>query len=173
MKPKLLLLSDLWGSEKADWIMHYFEQLSPYYKCHYYDCCELGGVDKSIYEQEHLHRQFVHGGIERAVENLLDLEKEEVFILAFSVGGTIAWKAALKGLRVQQLWAISATRLRYENERPDIPIHLLFGAKDGFRPPSDWLNKMNVNYEIIPEQGHNLYYDHSCFSRVLKALGIR
>ncbi|MEN0049065.1 MAG: alpha/beta hydrolase [Bacteroidota bacterium] len=172
MKPRLLLLSDLWGREKADWTTTYLKELSPYFECQYYDCCELGGIDKSVYEQEQLHQQFVHGGIEQAVENLLDLEQEKVCILAFSVGGTIAWKAALKGLPIQQLWAISATRLRYETERPDIPIHLIYGAKDDYRPSLDWFDKMKVDYEIVAAQGHNLYYDHSYFSRVLKASGI-
>ncbi|MEM6700223.1 MAG: alpha/beta hydrolase [Bacteroidota bacterium] len=172
MKPRLLLLSDLWGREKADWTTTYLKELSPYFECQYYDCCELGRVDKSVYEQERLHQQFVNGGIERAVRNLLDLEKKEVFILAFSIGGTIAWKAALKGLPIKQLWAISATRLRHEPERPSIPIHLIYGAKDDFRPSLNWLERMNVSYEIVAEQGHNLYYDHSYFSRVLKASGI-
>ncbi|MEL6944602.1 MAG: hypothetical protein AAFO82_18230 [Bacteroidota bacterium] len=59
MKPKLLLLSDLWGREKGDWIKDYLEILQPYFDCQYYDCCELGTVDKHPYEQEHLHHQFV------------------------------------------------------------------------------------------------------------------
>ena len=57
----------------------------------------------------------MNSGIEIAVQTLLNKEKGEIKILAFSVGGTIAWKAALKGLKVSDLVAVSSNRLRYEN----------------------------------------------------------
>ncbi|MEM8523832.1 MAG: alpha/beta hydrolase [Bacteroidota bacterium] len=157
-------LSDLWGHEKADWIKHYVELLRPYFDCQYYDCCELGEVSKSPYEQESLHQQFIDGGIEKAVEKLVELEQEEVSVLAFSVGGTITWKATLEGLKTKQLWAVSATRLRYETECSDIPIRLFFGEKDKYRPKMNWLEKMKVGYQIFPEHGHNLYLEDSCIN---------
>ncbi|MEL6944601.1 MAG: alpha/beta hydrolase, partial [Bacteroidota bacterium] len=74
------------------------------------------------------------------------MEQVEVSILAFSIGGTIAWKAALKGLKIKSLWAFSATRLRYEVERPNIPIQLFFGQKDEYRPSSNWFDRREIEY---------------------------
>ena len=69
-KPRLLLLSDLWGKEQSEWIILYTEILEQHFELKYYDCCELGNVDKTIYSEENLHQQFVNGGIEIAVEKL-------------------------------------------------------------------------------------------------------
>lgn len=48
MKPRLLLLSDLWGKENSLWISNYLAILEEYYECVFYDCCELAGIDKKI-----------------------------------------------------------------------------------------------------------------------------
>lgn len=40
---KLILLSDLWGKEKPNWILQYTIVLEKYFDVKYYDCCELGG----------------------------------------------------------------------------------------------------------------------------------
>jgi hypothetical protein len=49
MKPKLIMLSDLWGKEKSEWITDYVAVLESKFEIMFYDCCELGGVDKTIY----------------------------------------------------------------------------------------------------------------------------
>ena len=100
-KPKLIILSDLWGREKSGWVDFYIERLQNNYSITYYDCCELGGIDKTSYTEQDLHHQFIDGGIETAVTNLLANEKDEVSILAFSIGGVIVRKAALLGLKVK------------------------------------------------------------------------
>ena len=61
-KQRIIILSDLWGEEKSDWIVHYISILEKYFEVKYYDSCILGGVDKSDYSEESLHHQFVTGG---------------------------------------------------------------------------------------------------------------
>lgn len=157
MKPRLLLLSDLWGQQRSTWLSLYTDLLETSFDLQYYDCCVLAGLDMRDYTQEALHRQFVEGGIDRAVDVLLKKEIAPLQILAFSVGGTIAWKANLKGLPVQKLYAISATRLRYETKRPNSNICLYFGAEDLYRPDQTWLENMNLTYQIITQKGHSIY----------------
>jgi hypothetical protein len=157
MKPRLIILSDLWGKEKSDWVSDYVELLKDNFEIQYYDCCELGEIDKTNYTEGNLHSQFVTGGIEKAVENLLKAEKNQVDILAFSVGGTIAWKAALEGLNVQNLFAVSSTRLRYENEIPNGGIKLYFGENDSNKPSENWFEKHSINFEIIKNKEHDFY----------------
>ncbi|WP_062055210.1 hypothetical protein [Aquimarina longa] len=157
MKPKLLILSDLWGEEKSDWVAYYIKQLQNTFRIQYYDCCTLGALDTSIYTEENLHQQFINGGIEIAVQNLLLLEKESVSILAFSIGGLIAWKSALKGLDINILYAISSTRLRYETNKPKNKVELYFGENDSYKPTSKWFNSMNIPTTIIPQKKHDIY----------------
>jgi pimeloyl-ACP methyl ester carboxylesterase len=159
MKPKLIILSDLWGKEKSDWISGYVELLNDKFDIEFYDCCELGNIDKTNYNEENLHSQFVNGGIEKAIENLLKIEKYQIDVLAFSIGGTIAWKAALKGLNVRKLFAVSSTRLRYENEIPNCGIKLYFGEDDSNKPNEDWLKKRSVDFEILKNKDHNFYVE--------------
>ena len=157
MKKRLLILSDLWGAKKSDWITNYFNLLEADFDITYYDCCELGAVDKTVMTEEALHVQFINHGITTAVEKLLKLELEEVNVLAFSIGGAIAWKAALNGLIVKNLYAISATRLRYELDKPNCEINLIYGEHDSFKPSSEWYEKMNLSYNILNDVGHDLY----------------
>jgi hypothetical protein len=157
MKPRLIILSDLWGKEKSDWTLYYIELLKDIFEIQYYDCCELGAIDKTNYTEENLHSQFVNGGIEKGVENLFKAEKNQVDILAFSVGGTIAWKAALEGLNVQNLFAVSSTRLRYKNEIPNGGIKLYFGENDSNKPSENWFEKHSINFEIIKNKEHDFY----------------
>lgn len=157
MQPKLIILSDLWGRAKSSWISHYQEPLSKHFDVIYCDCCELGEVDTSIYTQEHLHRQFVNGGIEKAVQNLMMRVTEPSIVLAFSIGGTVVWKAGLLGWKWQQLYAVSATRLRYEEQKPLGEISLFFGEKDAYRPKDAWMNKMDLTTQLEVEKGHEVY----------------
>ncbi len=157
MKSRLILLSDLWGKTKADWIQYYHELLDPVFDLQYYDCCELGGIDITNLKEETIHSRFVEDGITMAVERLLELEKGKVNILAFSIGGTIAWKAGLEGLKIEHLQAISSTRLRYETSKPNCSIKLRYGSKDPFIPGQEWFEKMELAYEIIQDGDHLIY----------------
>lgn len=157
VKPRLILLSDLYGKSKINWEKSYIDHFQNDFEIQYYDCCDLGEVDKTDGSQEKPHQQFVTFGIEKAVENLLKIEKETVTILAFSVGGTIAWKAALRGLKVRQLIALSATRLRYETYKPNCNIQLFYGENDQFQPQQDWFKKMKIVPQIIKNTNHEFY----------------
>jgi hypothetical protein len=159
MKPRLIILSDLWGKEKSDWVSGYVDVLKHKFEIQYYDCCELGGIDKTIFTEASIHNQFVNGGIDRAVANLLELEKGAISILGFSVGGTIAWKSSLKGLNVYKLCCISSTRLRHENQIPSTVVKLFYGKNDTNRPSATWLESHTLDFEIIKNKDHNFYVD--------------
>jgi hypothetical protein len=172
MKPRLIILSDVWGKEKSDWISGYLELLNDNFEIQYYDCCELGEIDKTNYIEEGLHSQFVNGGIQKAVANLLKIEKNQIDILAFSIGGTIAWKVALKGLNVRNLFAVSSTRLRYEDEIPNGAVKLYYGKNDKNKPSNDWFEKHSIDFEIIKNKEHDFYtekeFANSICNEILK-----
>jgi hypothetical protein len=166
MKPRLIILSDLWGKEKSDWVSVYVKLLKNKFEIQYYDCCELGEIDKTNYTEESLHSQFVNGGIEKAVENLLKAEKNQIDILAFSIGGTIAWKSALRGLHVRNFFAVSSTRLRYEKEVPKGVIKLYYGENDNHKPNSNWFENYAVDFEIIKNNEHAFYTEKECTTSI-------
>ena len=68
---KLIILSDLWGSLKSDWLPHYTEILEKHFEIEYYDCRELGEIDLKECTEEKIHQQFMNGGIDRAIKYLL------------------------------------------------------------------------------------------------------
>lgn len=174
VKKRLIVLSDLWGREKSEWIENYTQILKKDFDIIYYDSCELGGIDKSDYREDKLHQQFINGGIQRAVEKLNQLEKEKVNILAFSIGGSIAWKFGLDSKRIESLYCVSSTRLRHETVRPSGNIELYFGEKDNYRPSKEWLVKMAVNYKILDEKEHQFYrerkFSEELSKHILKTL---
>lgn len=157
MKPRLIILSDLWGKHDANWVKNYSNPLSNYFDIHFYDTCELAEIDTIEYIETKLHQQFVNGGIEKAVINLIEIEKNEISILAFSIGGTIAWKAGIAGLKINKLIALSSTRLRYEEKKPKCNIQLIYGDLDKNKPTQEWLSEMAINTEIIPNVNHDFY----------------
>lgn len=156
-KHRIILLSDLWGKEKSDWIIYYLTVLEKYFDVKYYDICTLGGIDKSDYQEKNLHDQFTSGGIERAVENILQKEKKIVNILGFSIGGLIAWKACLSGLNIQNIFAISSTRLRYETQKPSGFIELFYGENDTYKPDKNWFLNLEIKENIYKNEEHELY----------------
>ncbi len=166
MAEKLVVLSDIWGVKKGLWITSYFGYLQQYYDIVFYDCQQLGNVDVPVSTEKNLHKAFVEGGIDTAVAHLLKKEKEPCHYLAFSTGGTIAWKAALKGLQMKSLTAISPTRIRYENEKPSAPLNLIFGERDAFKPEASWEKEVGVDLSVIPSFGHQLYSDEKIIAEV-------
>jgi len=155
IKPRLILLSDLFGGN-PEWIQHYIEILEPKFEIQYYDVLKLAQIDSSADEKE-IHNQFLNGGIERAVNNLLDYEKGEVAVLGFSIGGTIAWKASLRSLKTSQLIAVSSTRLRFETEIPNCEIKLYFGSNDFNKPNQQWYSDLKLTNNIFENEDHQLY----------------
>lgn len=156
-KPRIVLLSDLWGTQNSDWVRYYTAILEQHFDTQFYDCCELGNVDKSNHSQENRHNQFLQGGIERAVEILLQIETETVDVLGLSIGGTIAWKACLSGLKVENLYAISSTRLRYETQKPMVKINLFYGENDENKPQNNWFELMEIPMKLFKNQAHEMY----------------
>lgn len=154
---KLVILSDLWGNIKSDWLAHYTTILKNHFEVEYYDCRELGEIDLEEYSEEKIHQQFMNGGVERAVQNLLKKETNTINVLGFSIGGYIAWKSACEGLKVKNITAISSTRLRYENNRPECEIDLIYAENDQFKPENDWYNRLKLNSRIYDEEEHDFY----------------
>lgn len=166
MAEKLVVISDMWGVKKGLWITSYFGYLQQYYNIEFYDCQQLADIDVAVSTEENVHKAFVGGGIDTAVAHLLKKETEPSHYLAFSTGGTIAWKAALKGLPIKSLTAISPTRIRYEEEAPNIPMNLIFGECDTFKPEMKWAKKVGVELNVVPSFGHQLYSDEKIISEV-------
>lgn len=157
MKLRLVIISDLWGFENSHWIENYANILSSNFELIFYNSRELAGIDSNIVNEREIHSEFINGGICNAVNKLLELENNEINILSFSVGGTIAWKATLKGLKTNNLFAISSTRLRYETEKPNCNVHLTFGGHDTYRPNKDWAENLNLKIDIITDGEHDIY----------------
>lgn len=167
MKKRLIILSDLWGKGKSDWLKFYTDPLQNEFEIIYYDSCELAGVDTSDYNQESLHQQFVSGGIEKAVNKLMQLEQDDFSILAFSIGGTIGWNYAMRVNSIKSLICVSSTRLRYEVEKPEVgELILYFGELDPFKPGNKWVEDMEIKLEIISEADHQ-FYTNKEFAREL------
>lgn len=166
MKPRLLILSDVRGLEHCPWIGHYVELLSPVFSIQLYDSCVLGNVAVADAAEETVHAAFIHGGIGAAADKLLKLERAKVDILAFSMGGSIAWEAARKGMDVGHLNAVSATRLRLQREVPTCKINLFYGADDPFQPTASWFEQLELDPPIIERGGHDLYAGPASVTRI-------
>lgn len=159
MMKRLIILSDLWGKKKATWLTNYTELLENDFEIVFYDSCELAEINTTIYTEENLHQQFVNGGIEKAISKLCEIEKQnDTILLAFSMGGTIAWNFAMKSNRKLLMYCISSTRLRYESKKPSGNIFLYFSENDKFVPKDTWFKIMNLS--IIKVKGnHDIYRD--------------
>jgi len=167
MKQRLIILSDLWGIQRSQWLASYIQPLNLYFDIQYYDCCALSNIDTNIYEKDRLYQQFKHHGIETASRNLLVSEwHNHPHILAFSIGGIIAWKAALQGLKIQSLFAISSTQLCYESIKPNGFVKCFFGIDDTFKPSKQWFETLQIDYEWIKEQKHTMYRDYTIAEKI-------
>ena len=94
------------------------------------------------------------------------MEKEEICILAFSVGGTIGWKYALKNANVKSITAVSSTRLRYETQKPKSDINLYFGANDNYKPEKDWFERLQIEMYFEQNKGHLVYTDKNFIDKL-------
>ncbi|MEB8330074.1 hypothetical protein OO009_11980 [Flavobacteriaceae bacterium KMM 6897] len=170
MAERLVVLSDMWGAKKGLWITSYLGYLQQHFNIEFYDCQQLANIDLDIDTNKNVHQAFVNGGIDTAVKHLLKKETEASHYLAFSTGGTIAWKAGLAGLKMKSLYNVSATRIRNESEKPACKTTLIYGGKDEFRPSDEWAKNLELDLEIIPNFGHDLYSDEKIIQKVCKDL---
>lgn len=157
MKQKVVILSDIFGEKNKEWISPYLSFLKQNFSVHFYNCIALAEMENLEFNKASIHEAFIEKGIDKAVENLIKLEKEPLLIIGFSIGGTIAWKAALNGLKVEYLILLSATRIRYETEKPNTKISLIYGENDLYQPDNLWFDKMKITPKIIKNEGHEFY----------------
>ena len=155
---RLILLSDIHGLQNAKWIKDYHKILSTEFEVITYCILELANIEISLPVQEK-HHLLVNGGMEKAAKQLLQKEKETVTVIGFSVGGSIAWKAALLGLKVDCLYAISSTRIRKENRKPNTEIKLIFGGEDTNTPDELWYQKVEIIPKILAGSRHECYME--------------
>ena len=166
MSKRLVILSDIWGCKKGLWITSYLGYLQSYFDITFYDCRELGYVDMKLSSSDDLHNAFLDGGMDAAVNQLLEKEQEPAHYLAFCAGSTIAWKAALKGLPIQSLYAISPFSLQSSLQKPNIPVHLLYGEHQNLTPDQVRSSEEGLVLETIPKFGHELYTDEKIIQKV-------
>ncbi|MEQ9296969.1 MAG: hypothetical protein RIF33_00325 [Cyclobacteriaceae bacterium] len=172
MEKEIVILSDLWGTSHSHWIRHFRKGISSQYNIKFYDSCELGNIDVANLDEKIRHEQFINFGIQNAVNKLIELEKESKIYIGCSVGGVIAWKAGLAGLRIQELVTISSTRLRKETDKPNCPVRMYFGEFDKYKPDRDWLITINCTCEIIEGGNHDIYNDELVVSEILEKLNL-
>lgn len=158
-KERLIILSDLWGLRDSMWVSTYANKLSPMFEIDIYDSCTLADIDPEIKSGEIRHQLFLNGGINKAVQSLISSENEPVWILGFSIGGYIGWKAALENRSIKGLIAVSSTRLRIEETKPQGKLHLIYGDQDNFIPDAHWIDKIDLPFTIFKRCNHDFYKD--------------
>ncbi len=166
MAEKLVIVSDMWGARKGLWITSYLGYLQQYFDITFYDSQQLANLDLTVNTEENIHNAFVTGGIDTAVAHLLKKEQKPCHYLAFSTGGTIVWNAAKMGLPVKSLYNVSATRIRLQKDKPAVPVRLLYGSNDSFKPNDNWANMLGLDLEVMPNYGHTLYSDEEIIRKV-------
>lgn len=159
VKPTLIILSDLWGARKSFPFLIFSHLIQERYNIRYYDSAALAEIPPDVQTQNELHQAFVNGGIEKAVANLCRQEPDIQHFLGLSVGGVIAWRYALLQPCVQKLITVSATRLRYETEKPASAIQLYYGAHDPFQPKAEWYKRLKLSASVVADADHELYRD--------------
>lgn len=166
MAEKLIIVSDMWGAKKGLWITSYLGYLQQYFDITFYDSQQLANIDLTVNSEENLHKAFLDGGIDTAVAHLLKKETTPCYYLAFSTGASIVWNAAKKGLPVKSLYGVSATRIRLQDSKPNMPFTLLYGENDTFKPNDQWTKQLDVDAEIVSGFGHTLYTDEKIIQKV-------
>lgn len=166
MANRLVVLSDLWGSKKGLWITSYLGYLQQYFDIVYHDVRELSDMDPMLVESQDMLNNFFDGGMEKAVSRLLAKEHIPSHYLTFCAGGTIAWQAALQGLPVESIYAVSPLNLHRMEERPDCPVTVVYGEYQDNRPSRNWSESLDVSLEVIPRFGSELYSDEKIIRKV-------
>ena len=136
MKKAIIILHEIYG------INQFIKDQCRYYENNGFDvfCPNLTGrVEPYSYEEEGLaYENFMaHHGLDRfeEIKAMIDQLKEEyrlVFILGFSVGGTIAFRCC-ENKNCDGIVAIYGSRIRdYTDLKPVCPVSLLFATQDSF-----------------------------------------
>ncbi len=170
MAERLVVLSDMWGAKKGLWITSYLGYLQQYFDIVFYDTRTLADIDVTVCTAENLRKAFDNGGMDMAIAHILRKEKEASHYLTFCAGGTIAWNAALKGLPIKSLYALSPIDLHLAKEKPDCKVTLVYGQYDDEIPTIDWADRTGAKLEIIPKYGHELYSDEKIIQKVCLTL---
>jgi len=166
MADKLIVVSDMWGVQKGLWITSYLGYLQQYFNIEFYDSRELSQVDKHLASSDEVHSAFINGGKDKAVAQLLAKENIASHYLTFCAGGTIAWEAALKGLPMKSLYAISPIDLENHSQGPDCPVKILFGEADDIIYDDEWAIRTGAQIETMPNFGHEMYSDEKIIQKV-------
>ncbi len=166
MAERLVVVSDMWGSKKGRWITSYLGYLQQYFDIVFYDSRELAHMETNISSSEEIYSAFVNGGMDTAVSQLLAKEKEPSYYLTFCAGGSIVWQAALEGLPVKSLNAVSPIDLETQTEAPDCPVTLVYGELEENLPSTEWVINTKSVMEIVPCFGHELYTDEKIINKI-------
>ena len=166
MVKRLVILSDMWGAKKGMWITSYLRYLQPYFDIVYYDCRQLANIDVPINTPEYVYKAFSEGGMELAVNHLLKKETTPAHYLTFCAGGTIAYDAALRGLPMESLYAVSPIDLESFEETPACPITTIFGNDDSDIPDYLWADERSIKMQRIEKYGHELYSDDKIIAKI-------
>lgn len=53
-----------------------------------------------------------------------------------------------------------------ENNRPPIPVTLLYGENDTLKPEDSWADMLGLEMEVMANYGHTLYSDEKVIKKV-------
>ena len=164
-----MIISDIHGLRDTSYIQKYVAQLQSSFSITLIDSKELAGIDEHLGKDE-THQKFINGGINRAVERITEQINSVDIVLAFSIGGIIAWRACLKSNFCPELICVSSTRLRKETDKPKCDIQLYYGSEDDFRPNEDWADRMDLVMNIINKGHHEIYKEDYVIEKICKAI---
>ena len=156
MRKSIYILSDINGSLLSAH-KSFLDQWAEEFDVKVLDSRQLAEISLDIKNQDYVHHRFINGGIKKATTNLIKRINPNSYVIGFSIGGTIAWHAAKESRLIDYFMAVSATRLRYEETKPNSPMTLIYGAQDEYAPQSLWFDTMEIVPIIYPSEGHLLY----------------
>ncbi|MEN8789416.1 MAG: alpha/beta hydrolase [Flavobacteriaceae bacterium] len=165
MAEKLVVVSDMWGTQKGLWITSYLGYLQQYFDIVFYDSREMAQIGSEPLTSDQVYAAFINGGRDRAVAQLLHKEQTQSYYLTFCAGGTIAWHAALMGLPIKSLYAVSPIDLEDQVLGLDCPVTVLLGENDKVIG-TDWAVRTGARVETIPNFGHDMYSDEKIIQKV-------
>lgn len=169
MAERLVVLSDMYGSKRGLWITSYLGYLQQYFDIVFYDSKQLANIELAVNSDENIYNAFEEGGMDTAVAHLLKKEREESHYLTFCVGGSIAWKAGMMGLPLRSLFAISPLNLGQFDWKPECPVKILYGEHGDYTrslPSREWIDRVGVEAEVVPQFGYELYSDEKIIQKV-------
>jgi hypothetical protein len=158
MLKRLVILSDINGLFLPEQVASTSSQpLKQFAAADKLNSLVLAGIEEDG-NQDSKHQAFIAGGIDAAAEKLVARYPTGVqFALGLSIGGVILWRAALRGLPIDNLLCFSSTRLRFETNAPSCSLRLYFGENDNYRPDAKWFQDLGLQLTLVPAAGHEFY----------------